>query len=80
MFTPEDLAQRFSQAGGPTTETPGVYPTVDQGNPNNPAQAVPDSGANNNDAESFANNFKMQQANTLQPVEDDGTIRPSQLR
>ena len=78
MFSPEDLAAKFGQNSA--TPQQGVYPTQMEGNPNNPNQTVPDSGATNNDAVSYANNFKMQQAQTLQPVEDDGTVRPSQLR
>ena len=47
---------------------------------NSGATPTPVYGDATSDGLDFANNFKMNIADRLVPVEDDGTIRPSSMR
>ena len=73
MFTAEDLQAKFENQMNSSAE--------------DSAQSQPDvNTAGNTDASpsadpmKFANNFKMNVADRLVPVEDDGTIRQSNMR
>ena len=79
MFSAEELQAKFESQMQPTAgfmQTPAEGAEQNQPNPNN----VPNSGATNNDVASYATAMKMKIADTLMPVEDDGTRRPSTLR
>jgi hypothetical protein len=73
MYTAEDLQAKFESQMNSSAE--------------DSAQSQPDANtAGNTDASpsadpmKFANNFKMNVADRLVPVEDDGTIRQSNMR
>ncbi len=73
MFSAEDLQAKFESQMNPSSE--GL------------AQSQPDADATDNtdaspsaDPMKFANSFKMNVADRLVPVEDDGTIRQSSMR
>ena len=73
MYNAEDLQAKFESQMNPSSE--GL------------AQSQPDADATDNtdaspsaDPMKFANSFKMNVADRLVPVEDDGTIRQSNMR
>ena len=79
MYSVDDLTQKFQAEMTPvmSAQQPPAEGTLqNQPNPN----AITNSGATNNDVLSYANQFKMQQADKLMPIEADGTKRPSKLR
>ena len=89
MFTAEDLQERFEEKMGMeltpnTPQTPAEGSLQNFPNPNmetnSGATPTPVYGDATSDGLDFANNFKMNIADRLVPVEDDGTIRPSSMR
>ena len=73
MYNAEDLQAKFESQMNPSSE--------------GSAQSQPDADATDNtnaspsaDPMKFANSFKMNVADRLVPVEDDGTIRQSNMR
>ena len=73
MFSAEDLQAKFKSQMNPSSE--GSTQSQPDANTTDNADASPSA-----DPMQFANSFKMNVADRLVPVEDDGTIRQSSMR
>ena len=89
MFTAEDLQAKFQGQMGmqptpssPQTSAEGSMQNMPNPNmePNSGATPTPVYGDATSDGTEFANQFKMNVADRLVPVEDDGSIRSSSMR
>ena len=89
MFTAEDLQAKFEEQMGmqpqeSMPQTPAEGSMQNMPNPNtetnSAATPTPVYGDATSDGSEFANQFKMNVADRLVPVEDDGSIRPSNMR
>lgn len=89
MFTADDLQAKFEEQMGMqltpnTPQTPAEGSVQNMPNPNMEANSAatptPVYGDATSDGTEFANQFKMNIADRLVPVEDDGSIRPSNMR
>ena len=89
MFTAEDLQAKFEEKMGmqlqenmPQTPAEGSMQNMPNPNmeTNSAATPTPVYGDATSDGKEFANQFKMNVADRLVPVEDDGSIRPSNMR
>lgn len=89
MFTADDLQAKFEEQMGMqltpnNPQTPAEGSVQNMPNPNmelnSAATPTPVYGDATSDGTEFANQFKMNVADRLVPVEDDGSIRPSNMR
>ena len=89
MYTAEDLQAKFEgqlgmqpKANMPQTSAEGSIQNAPNPNAgmNSGATPTPVYGDARSDGTEFANQFKMNVADRLVPVEDDGSIRPSRMR
>jgi len=79
MLSVDDLQAKFESEMSLSASQPQTYAegsTQNQPNTN----SIANSAATNNNVPSFANEYKMNIADQLVPVEDDGTRRQSNLR
>ena len=73
MFSAEDLQAKFESQMNPSSEgSVQSQPDANTANNTDPSPSA--------DPMKFANSFKMNVADRLVPVEDDGTIRQSSMR